>query len=60
LEGRNICDEKMEEQLEPDHCSFTLLVLAKLNDIHAFVWEVDSSLGTLQDSQNEELREFDT
>jgi len=50
----------MEEQLEPDHCSFTLLVLAKLNDIHAFVWEVDTSLGTLQDSQNEELREFDT
>lgn len=60
LEGRNICDEKMKEQIEPDHCSFTQLVLSKLKDIHAVVWEADTSLGSLQVAQNEASRELDT
>lgn len=59
LESRHIRDEKMKEQLEPDHCSFSQLVLAKLKDIHAFVWEADTSLGSLQIAQNEASRELD-
>lgn len=59
LESRHIDDEKMKEQLEPDHCSFSQLVLAKLKDIHAFVWEADTSLGSLQVAQNEASKELD-
>lgn len=59
LEGRNICDEKMKEQIEPGQCSSTQLVLSKLKDIHAFVWEADTSLGSLQVAQNKASRELD-